>query len=362
MIRKKLRKMPWLYNFVRKIHIVIDEVINFPKHYIVSRKFKKRISNDITKKRKIWYFCIPVHSNLGDYAQYRCIQGWLSENYPNCKIIEIPTTPIRYDFCGLLKFLKDNIAKEELIVFQSGYTSSDLHSDEKVHRKIAKVFKNNKILFFPQTVKYSTEKEANKTAEIYNKHGNIVFLARDNVSFGTAKKLFINSKVIQMPDIVTTLIGVNTYFEKREGIAFCIRHDSEKKYSDKEIKTVFKTIMTDKDVWMDTTLEKNEICTLDILNAKIKEFSKHKVTVTDRFHGTIFSLIAATPVIILKTTDHKVTEGAEWFKEPFPDYIKIANNIEEACLFASEMLKTELSAITIPYFKNKYYDRLQELL
>lgn len=344
------------------MHIIIDEVINFPNRYIVAKRFKRKISNNCMAGKKIWYFCVPVHNNLGDYAQYCCIKKWLNENFPEEKIIEIPTVPIRYDFCGLLKFLKKNIAKEELIVFQSGYTSSDLHPDEKVHRKIVDIFRSNKILFFPQTVKYSSEKEAQKTAEIYNQHRNIVFLARDNVSFKIAKKWFSKIQVFKMPDIVTTLIGERTYLEKRTGIAFCIRHDSEKKYSDKEVRAAFGNIMTVKDVWTDTTLEKNERCSQDILKAKIKELSKHKVTVTDRFHGTIFSLAAGTPVVVLKTTDHKVKEGAEWFKEPFPDYIKVANDINEAYLYVSKMLQMDFLPITESYFKNKYYDSLKELL
>lgn len=51
--------------------------------------------------------------------------------------------------------------------------------------------------------------------------------------------------------------------------------------------------------------------------------SHYKVVITDRYHGTIFSLIANTPVIIIKSTDHKVTTGADWFKGIYDDYVYV---------------------------------------
>ena len=253
---------------------------------------------------------------------------------------------------------------DDVFIFQSGYTSSDLHDDEKVHRKIAKDFKDNLIIFFPQTVHYSTDKEAKKTAELYNSHKKILFLTRDQMSYEMAKKYFENIKIMLYPDIVTTMIG--TYKiqnqEKKDGILFCIRSDSEKLYSDTELKTAFSDLQVNNIKWIDTTLKKGEKCDLKVLQSYIEIFSKYKLVITDRFHGTIISLIAKTPVIVLRTTDHKVSEGAKWFTEIFPEYIYRADDLSEAVVAAKKMYTKMPKGDIIPYFKDEYYDKLVDVV
>ena len=359
MFRQILRKNPLLHSLVRKLHIMYNNVVKFSSRKALGKDIKDYLDSVDNNKPTIWFLCVPIHNNLGDFAQYVCIKKWLAESLPEYLLVEIPTIPIAYDYCGILDKLKKMISQNDIIVFQSGYTSSDLHPDEIVHRKIAREFLNNKIIFFPQTVKYSSEAEAKRTAEIYNRHANIVFMARDRVSYQMARKYFTNISVKMFPDVVTTLIGEKTYINEKVGITFCIRDDSEKNYSDTEIKDVFSDIMSENDDWTDTTLKKNEKCNVSLIEDKIELFSKHKITITDRFHGTILSLVASTPVIVLKTTDHKVTEGAEWFRTPFPDYIRVANNLEEAHAMAIDMLANNPDKIGEPYFKNNYYAKLK---
>lgn len=357
-MRKILKQWPLLYAIIRNGHILVSNVLYFPKRLLKSVNFKKELKEHVTIGSKVWYFCVPVHNNLGDYAQYCCIKEWISNNFPERSLVEIPTMPIRYDYSGLFKILKRLIKPEDIIVFQSGYTSSNLHPDEGVHRKIVKEFKN-KTIFFPQTVKYTSEKEVKKTANIYNNHGNITFLARDKISYETASKYFYGTNVMLVPDIVTTKIGKKKYSGTRLGISFCIRHDSEKKYSDDSIKTIFADLTTSNDIWTDTTLNSEEKCSEELVENKIRQFATHKLTITDRFHGTIFSLAASTPVIVLRTTDHKVTEGAEWFTSVIPEYIRIANSLEEAHEMAKFMLVHSVDDITNPYYENTFYANLK---
>ena len=300
-----------------------------------------------------------IEGDIGDYAQYCCIKKWLKENYNQREIIEIPSSPIGHDYCGVMSELKKKISIEDIIVFQSGYTSSNTHDDEIVHRKIINSFKENKVVFFPQTVKYTSLKQAQKTAKIYNNHKHILFIARDMVSYNIAKKYFKKVKLLMMPDIVTTMIGTRKYNHKRKGILFCIRHDSEKEYLDAEIKQAFKEMCSNDDEWNDTTLSEGEKCSEETLNEIIEKFSKHSLVVTDRFHGTIFSLIASTPVIVLKTSDHKVSEGAEWFLDLYKNVIKKSNDLENALYYSKLLLKSKTNTLK-PYFKEKYYDHLKE--
>lgn len=366
MLRNILRRMPVLYSFARTIRIMAVNVYMFPKRFRINKVTKAKIDalNDFNGIR-IWYLCVPVHNNLGDYAQYRCILNWINEFYSGCQCVEIPTAPLCYDYVGVINAIKSKMKKNDIIVFQSGYTSSNLHPDEKVHRRIVRIFRNNSIIFFPQTVRYSNNYEAKKTAYIYNNHKHLTFLARDEKSFSIANSLFNNVNIYLYPDIVTSLIGTTEIkkSKERDGILFCIRDDSEKYYSDNAIMKQFSELCEkNKNKWLDTTLNKGEKCDNKIFEKYIYEFSKYKLVITDRFHGTIFSLISGTPVIVLKTSDHKVSEGANWFLNVYPDMICKAENLEDANKKALRLLNNKKYVEVEPYFKHKYYDKLKSLI
>ena len=91
-------------------------------------------------------------------------------------------------------------------------------------------------------------------------------------------------------------------------------------------------------------------------------YSHFKVIITDRYHGTIFSLISGTPVVVLKTSDHKLSSGVKWFPEEFKDYVTFANSLDEAYEKAVSMMKKDLTHQLSPYFKENYYDKLKDVL
>ena len=90
---------------------------------------------------------------------------------------------------------------------------------------------------------------------------------------------------------------------------------------------------------------------------EIEKYSHYKVTITDRYHGTIFSIIAGTPVVIIKTNDHKVTTGADWFKGVFDDYVYVAKDLDEAHKIAAEIIKRDKEFIPTTYFDENYYGK-----
>ena len=102
-----------------------------------------------------------------------------------------------------------------------------------------------------------------------------------------------------------------------------------------------------------------------ILSEIFEEYSKYEVVITDRYHGTIFSLIAATPVVVIGSTDHKLSSGVKWFpRNIFGDYITFANDLDEAYSKAIQMLQNskKISHELPPYFKENYYDILKKRL
>ena len=114
--------------------------------------------------------------------------------------------------------------------------------------------------------------------------------------------------------------------------------------------------------------------TISVLNKKIRKrlkhyiedelqmFARYKLVITDRYHGTIFSLVANTPVIVIKTNDHKVTTGVEWFNGVYDNYVFLAESLEHAYELAETILKNEHTYKLGPHFDREYYKKLKEII
>lgn len=341
------------------------------KYYLKGFELYRKTGKELDKIKRegslIFYLGIPAHSNLGDLAQGVCIRHWLKNHYSDFKVVEIETNALVNTPLSLLNKLAELYKPGDFIVFQSGYTTTDLggYADE-MHRAVMKILPDADMLMLPQTIFFKDDKNKERTSKCYNSMKNMLFLARDRVSFEMAEKMFPNISVMQFPDIVTTLIGKLWFEYKREGILFCCRDDGEKYYSDVDIKCLMdkcsKICKVDK---TDTT--KKEKMQNIVRNAEgyimkeIDSYAHYKVVITDRYHGTIFSLVAGTPVVIIKTTDHKVTTGAEWFKGVYDDYVYVSDSLECAYTLAMGLLNKSLSNKLIPYFEENYYDKLPDI-
>lgn len=307
-----------------------------------------------------------MHTNLGDQAQKYCIRKWLKENYADYEIIEIPTRIVVDERFGFLKILKKNVQNTDIIMFQSGYCTHDIapSNEDLMHRIVIENFRNNRILMFPQTVCFQTNERKQLSSEIYNKAKHMLFLARDKVSCAYAKEMFDKQKIELYPDIVTSLIGQKIYRGKKKGVLLCTRTDCEKYYSNEDIENLQRKLASKCRVSMgDTTIECDPYWLDKHLEEKLEkvfaDYSRFQVVITDRYHGTIFSLIAGTPVIVVRTQDHKVSTGVEWFKGVY-DYVYFAEDLEEAYEKAINLLNHPQNICPLPYFKERYYDKLKE--
>ena len=175
-----------------------------------------------------------------------------------------------------------------------------------------------------------------------------------------AKEMFPDINKACYPDIVTTLIGTFESNHNREGIIFCLRNDTEKYYSDEELAVLENKCKAFASIdRTDTTKGRQVVKEAEkFIFSEIERYSKFKVMITDRYHGTILSLIAGTPVVIIKTTDHKVVTGADWFKGVYDDHVYLAKDLEEAYELAKKLYIREEYKTLKPYFENNYYDKL----
>ena len=243
---------------------------------------------------------------------------------------------------------------------------TDLYHEQDVYCRVAQLFQDFPIIIFPQTVNYVHTTNLIKTANIFNKHGRILLMCRDEFSYKIAEQYFINCRLLLYPDIVTSLIGTKTFTNNREGILFCMRNDKEAFYTHHDIQKLQDKFVNINIQQTDTTLP-IKVKTIyknreKILYDIFEEYSKYKLIITDRYHGTIFSLIAGTPVIVLSSSDHKLSSGIKWFPKEFDQYIQFAQNLDDAYNLAKKTLDNKFEHILPAYFKTNYYDKLNSII
>jgi exopolysaccharide biosynthesis predicted pyruvyltransferase EpsI len=340
-----------------------SSIINkFRRYYSMYSEYmtlKKKISST---SPNIFLFGTPNHSNMGDQAQTYCIINWMNQNYPEHKV---HTFYLKNSTGRILQYIRQNIQKDDKIFCHSGYHLTNLYDEQRIYSKLVEMFPDFPIVIFPQTINYTQPEVATKTASLFNNHKDLTILCRDEVSFKTAQTLFSQCHLLLYPDVVTSLIGTKQFENKRDGILFCIRNDKEAFYNPEQITGLRKRIEQFDVVSMtDTTISMPAVEIAEnrekILNSIFEDYSGFRLIITDRYHGTIFSLIAGTPVIVLSSSDHKLSSGVKWFPPEFSDYVRYANSLDEAYQLAELSLNKKLDHILPDYFRKNFWNVLKE--
>jgi exopolysaccharide biosynthesis predicted pyruvyltransferase EpsI len=323
----------------------------------------KALSLIVQKERKtIYLFGSPAHSNMGDQAQTYCIEKWCNKYIPGYDVFIFQ---LYFSNPFMLKILRRIIHKEDILFCHSGYHITDLNDEKRAYFNVIRLFPDFPVTIFPQTVHFVRSKEEEtRTGRIFDAHPDLTLLCRDAVSYSTAGGLFQKTRLLPFPDIVTTLIGFYSFTNKRDGVLLCKRNDIESFYSADEVDGLISRLNTVTKIDItDTTLKINYRKIIrnrkEVLERIFDQYSRYAVIITDRYHGVIFSLIAGTPVIILKLTNHKLTSGVDWFPQDiFDGYLTVAENLEEAYNLALEKINNPVHKKLPAYFQEHYYSRL----
>lgn len=324
------------------------------------RELQQVISRNSNTSR-IYFFCTPTHSNLGDQAQLFCWLRLMEEWHPGYEIICVPT---RYRSFETIRTIHKNLQKEDLIYVHSGYLLFDPHPELPFILDIVRGFYDAKITILPQTVNLVGEWYQHIVAQVFNSHPNLTLYCRDEVSFENARNLFLSVEKKLMPDVVTSLIG-NAEFQYsnsiRKGVMLCVRNDGEKLYSDEQIDNLMSRFIGVRVDKSDTTI-KAPIWEWSnnrekLIRSMLQRLAEYQVIITDRYHGTIFSQIVNTPVIVISSTDHKLSSGVKWFpKDQFGGNIMFAKNLDEAYASAIEVLARKgKEKKNTAWFKNNFF-------
>lgn len=258
----------------------------------------------------------PRHRNIGDFAQTWAIRKWFEDSFPGQLVFEFEKSWVTSSLSSIKVLTNEN----DLIFINSGGDMGDRWPRwEKARTRIVETFCDNRIVSLPQTIYYSDTEHGRKvlkeSAKAYNSHDRLTIMVRDPVSHRNGLKYFDKCKMMLFPDFALYLEPPKGGTE-REGCLLCLRRDTESKLDASEKATIRLSIKM-------KLREFNTVLKFDItpgireetFNKVIQIFQSHKVVVTDRFHGLIFSYIAETPCVLLPTRDHKINSGIEWFKE-----------------------------------------------
>ena len=318
------------------------------------------------RRKRAFLFGCPIHPNMGDQAQTYCILAWLKEHEPEYIVSAFPASSLIRNNGLLLEIIHRYLSDCDRIFMHSGYHLTNLYMlEEEMNRRVVSLFANQRLVFFPQTIFYTDTREEALTKQMFLEHTNITLMCRDKVSYELAERLFPSAGLMLKPDIATTLIGrfpVPT--AKRHGILLCMRDDKEALISGEAIDAFRKRLEALSAVASkDTTIDELGYAIIrnreKYLKEIITEFSLYRAVVTDRYHGTIFSLIANTPVIILPTKDHKLTSGADWFPEEFSKYVFSVRDEQEALRTVKTVLAANYNYALPDLFNLQYYQNLK---
>lgn len=368
--KEYLKSLPVIGKILHNVHDLVVQIKLAKQRFPVYRKETKKALNRLCDMKplsnRVFFCAVPIHNNLGDQAQAYCIRKWLTEHYSDYDVCEFVAWPF-YNKQFQKKFER-LVCKENLFVIQSGYCTYERHYNHKVHRYLVDTFKENRIVIMPQTVNFRKEKEAFKTGRIYEKHPRLLFLSRDKKSDEYAHRFFGKTKIKLYPDIVTSLIGTMHWNLHRDGVIICVRNDGEKLYTNQQI-SVLRNRFSAKHIAtkvIDTNYPDDVVdysgAFISCFNEKLKELASAKVVITDRYHGTIFSMITNTPVIVLATRDHKVKTGTEWFVGVYDESYHNADDLDSAYEIASDILARGQEVNNSSYFKHEFYDKLPAII
>ena len=287
--------------------------------------------------KRIYYFMIPTHGNLGDQFIVEATLQLLKKEFSDFEVVEVDDDQTYQS----LNSIKSIINPNDIVILHGGGNMGDLYPTSEIQRRdLIKSFPKNQILIMTQTAFFSEtswgRKQLAKSAKVYNSHPNLTILAREQKSYDFMQEHFNQAKIVKVPDIV---FGYE--FEakpNREYIMTLIRSDEESILSNP------RQLLRDLDREYDQLLIYDNYVArrVDDINrqAELRSFIGRlmgaKVVITDRMHGMILCAITGTPCIVTKSLDDKILGSYEWIKDL--NYIRlvdsfdmetIKNNVEE---------------------------------
>ena len=269
-----------------------------------------------SSKQRIFLIGTSEHPNIGDAAIDIGELKFINEFFPDHVIVELTDRNFEKYYYKMAYHIRDT----DLIFLHGGGNIGDRYMQhQNIRHRVIQDFPRNHIIILPQTI-YFEETEVGKrelehTKQIYSSHKDLTLFTRGMQSLAFAKEHFPTVRAECMLD---SALLINVKFDlKREGILVCLRdlEDESGLYSDQyeEILEIVKKY--DKNYMKTNNVYNGEFDRAiyseireNIVYDELKKFAAHKVIVTDRLHGLIFSVITKTPCVLLRSYNQKIPE------------------------------------------------------
>ncbi len=316
-----------------------------------------------SKKRYIFNLATPTHTNIGDQMIVAGMKKWCETYCPDYAYKEYDDGI--YKNWSYFFLLKAVIRKKDLLFLRGGGSVGDWYIGyEYFIRHVLKSYPKNKIVMFPQSVRFSPtplgEEEKKLTVSAYDSHPDFTLYTRDETSYSLAKEMFGRAKVRLCPDIAMYLFQRYPLESvERKGLFLCLRTDKNETYyrngerleMTEHLKSVYQVTVGDTSAGHGISAETRDFEIRKLLS----HFSKSRAAVTDRFHGVISAVITGTPCVVLRSADHKIVAGMKWFEGL--DFVFYAETIDMVPSLVKKALRCENPKT--PDFSS-YFDRMAE--
>lgn len=255
----------------------------------------------------------PDYGNIGDLAIGYAQVAYLKKLLPDYSVNAIPLDST-YAF---LRSIRAQLTSSDLLMVTGGGNMGNLYPRVQFARMfIAKYFREQAIVSFPQSIIYSSPQarrvEGSKEARAISRNRLFKLCAREPQSMHEMNSLFDND-VLYAPDIVLSLVDeVRELGDKeRSGALLMLRGDGERRRSRQDEQDLRQQLAEK----FDAVTERDNTTAVHELEPGLEAkpflnmldvFRSHSIVVTDRLHGMIFSVITGTPCVVLPNSNHKI--------------------------------------------------------
>ena len=277
----------------------------------------------------------PEHGNIGDQAivlaEQQLLDGWFGPG----SYYEVTANQLD----GFEKMFARFAPMNQVILVHGGGFLGGLWPDEEYRfRRILEAFKNNRVVVFPQTVTFDLESDEGRvffeeSVRAYTAHPNLTICCRERMSIALVREFFPGVRAELVPDVVLSL-DVPRMNEERDCVLLCMRGDRERALDDRQIAVLEGAVehaypgmpvrRIDTVVPRRVPAERHEW----EVTAKLREFTRAQLVVTDRLHGMIFAAITGTPCVALNNGNGKVGAVYKWISDV--PYVTFAESVDEA--------------------------------
>ncbi len=314
-------------------------------------KYRIFRSNELSKfQRKgptAFIFMVPDLGNLGDLAIGLAQKSFLEKNLQGYSVVEIRHGTTYQSAREIFK----QATADDIIFLTGGGNMGTIYKDAELQRRfLIKLFRNNPIYQFPQSVFFEDSTTGKRfheeSMQVYARHPNLTLIARDRQALSRMRASFPRNRVELYPDTVISLSPIISTTARTDQATLSIRRDIESgidRTIASELETELRSLGLDV-IHRDTNT--------DNLNHALSErensvqsiwttYLSSRLVITDRLHGVIFCAITGTPCIAIDNLNGKVRNLIDtWFLDEryitAIDSPSVASIIDRAVFMMSE--------------------------